>query len=265
MADLRRLYSSLAEDADTTRLPAAAAVRRTADRRARTATVATSVAALVFVAGTLLAVDVWVGARPQPPASAGPTAPPSPPPATTAPDDAPVPDAAFVTVPTNPPEATPADGGTFLPAMFCGLAPTDERVRTQRTRTIPYHESPTVGSSPDASVHQTVTVYQSGGAERFMLQLRTVTEDCHNDPDGGAIVDYRPASAGGPGDDYVLVERTTDPTGPPAATLSYLVAIRLGDVVTVLNVYGPDGRDADRGVTDYLVERAVSAISQWRD
>jgi hypothetical protein len=255
MPDLRRLYSSLAADVDPTPLPPASALRRRADRRARVAAVTATVAALVAVAGTLVAINVSLdGSRPLPPATIEPTTPAI---------EGPIPDAAFVAAP--PDSATPpSEGGTFLPETFCGLAPTHETVIARRTRTIPSVDG--AGSAPDAWIHQTITTYQPGGAEKFMLQMRTVTQDCRGDADGGSIVDYRQLPwQPSRGDDSLLVERGADPTGPAPPTISYLVVVRLGDVVTVLNVYGPDGGDADRTVAETVAEAGIAAIARWRN
>jgi hypothetical protein len=255
MANLRRLYSSLAEDVDPASLPPAAALRQRADRRARVAAVTATVAALVAVGGALIAINVSLEAsRAQSPATMAPTTPAV---------DAPIPDAAFIRAPSNPAVPTAAEGGTFLPELFCGLSPTHETVIARRSRTIPYLV--TAGPTPDAWIHQTITTHRPGGAQKFMLQMRTVTEDCTGNPEAGNIVDYRQLPwQPGQGDDYLLVERGTDPTGPPARTISYMVVIRLGDVVTVLNVYGRDGQDADRRVTENFAERATAAIVAWR-
>jgi hypothetical protein len=175
-----------------------------------------------------------------------------------------IPNSAFFVPPGNPPGVKATEGGPFLPALFCGLSPTHELVLTRRTRTVPYYadESQT---APRATVYQTITVYKAGGASKFMLQLRTVTEGCQNDPVGGSILDYQPLPwPSGPGDDYLLVERTTDPTGPPAPTVSYLFAIRIGDVVTVINLYGRDGQNADAMTARSIADRAAATINQWR-
>jgi hypothetical protein len=201
-----------------------------------------------------------------PPTSTGPTKTPR---ATKAPSPSKprttggIPTAAFVTAPSNPAGVKPKEGGFFLPQTFCGLAPTHETVIARRTRTIQYYRPG--ASSPDASIHQTISTYRPGGAEKFMLQMRTVTDGCTGDFEGGNTLDYRQLPwQPDQSDDHLLVERGTDPTGSPARTISYLVVMRLGDVVTVLNVYGRDGQHADRSVAELFADRAAAAIVAWR-
>jgi hypothetical protein len=128
--------------------------------------------------------------------------------------------------------------------------------------------------SLSGTVSQTITVYEAGGAVAAMAQLRAAVSACPTDTERSpsSTHSHRLAPATARGDDSLLLETTFDyPAGPteqppyPARLTFMLSVVRLGDVVTMLNVSGWEGLDADPVIAERYTELAVTAINAWRE
>jgi hypothetical protein len=288
--DLRDLYAALSADTDTTILDTAPSVRRRADRHAHIVVVAACIGAAIAVGGIAIAANGALSGHKAPapagspspiesPVSPAPSLSPSP---STLPSqqvvpsaNAPIPDSAFFTPPANRTRqqpAKPVDGRIEMPSLCDVAYPSDDRVGRQRSRHIIFYRigaGPT--NIPDGTVDQTIAVYEPGGAEAFMGEIRAAVAACSSDRlDGGGTVKYRLLTPKDVGDDAILVEQAWTPPPPsgsppyPSASKALISVVRVSDVVTILYAMGWEDIDADRSVTEDYTDRAIRAIEKWR-
>jgi hypothetical protein len=261
----RRLYADLAEDASPARLPAPVALRVRADRRARirTAIVCTAVAA-VFGGVALATSERGPASAPLPATTIYTSAPavvrPGPP----------IPDSAFFVPPADTTGGrsvpVPTDGPAYQLSLCRAMFPSDALIDRRRGRSLSYFDSiATAQDNPQWIIGDTITVYRAAGAVAAMTDLRAALSACPRDSRDGATLSYRLPTPKPYGDDRILIEETwnapPDSTQPPYATLFSVV--RVGDVVTVLQVAGWDGSNAAADIADSFTGLAVSAIVSW--
>lgn len=206
-----------------------------------------------------------------PPPAAIDAAPPSP---SGPPPGAPIPDSAFFAPPANrtheQPEK-PADGAADMPALCDANFPSDAKIGRQRSRHLTFFE---VNAAPDTiplgTVDHTIAVYQNGGATVAMAELRNAVAACPTDAqEDGVTLKYALLTPKNQGDDALLVQETWTPpadgTAPEAGPSKGLISIvRVGEVLTILKVYGWEGIDADAAVTQSYTDLAVQAVKKWR-
>jgi hypothetical protein len=243
-------------------------VRVTASRH-RIALLAAALCATALAACTAEAGST-ADATTAPSASAG-VASPSP---TGPPAGAPIPDSAFFTPPANrtreQPEK-PTDGHADMPALCDADFASDAKIGRQRTRHIVFFEvNASPDTIPDGTVDHTIAVYQPGAAAVAMAEIRNAVAACPtDDQEDGVALKYELLAPKNQGDDVLLIQETWTPpadgTAPDAGPSKGLISIvRVGDVLTVLKVYGWEGIDADRAVTQAYTDLAVRTITKWR-
>jgi hypothetical protein len=123
---------------------------------------------------------------------------------------------------------------------------------------------------PLGTVDHAIAVYEPGGAIAAMAEIRNAVATCPADEqENGTTLKYKLLAPKNQGDDVILVEETWTP--PPADAPPYpmtskglISIVRIGDVVTVLNVYGWEGINADPAVAQAYTDLAVAAITKWR-
>ncbi|MEW2440875.1 hypothetical protein [Micromonospora marina] len=305
--ELHRYYRSLAADTDERVLPAPDRLRRSADRWARRRAAITVLAAAGLVAGTVagsqLVLAAGPGSDPVPP----PAGTPTPRPSSAAPSVAPSPtppspsvgrtpgSRSPVVTTTSPAAATPVtipdraffvlpaanDAGTgnyfgpgpVLPAL-CGATPGDERVVTQRARSLPYRRAgASADEVPSGTYRHSITIYRAGGAGAALAELRAAVRACPEQPARGTppvTVRQRLLPDSGYGDESVLFETRTpyrDANGDPSGgdEVHLVRAVRSGDVVTVLWEQGWESTSTQRAQFDADSRRAVETIRRWLD
>ncbi|XVU22299.1 hypothetical protein ACQPZJ_34195 [Actinoplanes sp. CA-054009] len=133
------------------------------------------------------------------------------------------------------------------------------------------YKRPELGAEyvPDDVIHNTVTVYRDSGARDFLDELRAAVRSC---PAGdGGTPRYRSLGSPGLGDESLMVERSavgrTDTGEPdPAAErqLTYIVAIRSSDAITLLDTTGWENAGSIRSSVDSLAETAADRLTDWR-
>ena len=241
--DLEGAFAALSADAGRGRLPAAADLRRRADRRAVRRSLATAGAAAVLVAaaagtGWALAGDPGprppvqnAGPAPSAPLSAAPSVRPSP--------DSPSPTSSPST-PSVPPSSTPPSSSapplpTSIPARamlgeadgaegnfhrmddiwdttrFCSAAryPSAKQAAVRASVMLLYRGPDSEpGSIPDDTIYDTVTVYRGDGARDFMSELRAAVRACPTGKVGDLDARYRSLGSFGAGDQSLLIERS---------------------------------------------------------
>jgi hypothetical protein len=294
--DLRDLYAALSADTDATILDTAASVRRRADRHALNVVVAACVGVAVAVGGVAIVANGALSGHKAPtpadspspvesPVSPAPSLSPSPSPTSSPsslpsqqivpPANAPIPDSAFFTPPANRTKIQPympTDGRRVDRPSLCGaMYPSDARIGRERSRHIFYSS---VNAPPDyvplGTVDQTISVYEPGGAEAAMSEIRAAVIACPSEKaDNGGTAKYRLLTPKDTGDDVILIEETWTPPPSdsppyPSVTKQLYYFVRIGDVLTELFVTGWEDIDADRSVGDDYTNRAVRAIERWR-
>ncbi|WP_431878096.1 hypothetical protein [Micromonospora marina] len=305
--ELHRYYRSLAADTDERVLPAPDRLRRSADRWARRRAAITVLAAAGLVAGTVAGSQLVLAAGPGPDPVPPPAGTPTPRPSSAAPSVAPSPTTPSpsigrtpgsrspVVTTTSPAAATPVtipdraffvlpaanDAGTgnyfgpgpVLPAL-CGATPGDERVVTQRARSLPYRRAgASADEVPSGTYRHSITIYRAGGAGAALAELRAAVRACPEQPARGTppvTVRQRLLPDSGYGDESVLFETRTpyrDANGDPSGgdEVHLVRAVRSGDVVTVLWEQGWESTSTQRAQFDADSRRAVETIRRWLD
>ncbi|WP_018784748.1 hypothetical protein [Micromonospora sp. CNB394] len=305
--ELHRYYRSLAADTDERVLPAPDRLRRSADRWARRRAAITVLAAAGLVAGTVAGSQLVLAAGPGPDPVPPPAGTPTPQPSSAAPSVVPSPTTPSpsvgrtpgsrspVVTTTSPAAATPVtipdraffvlpaanDAGTgnyfgpgpVLPAL-CGATPGDERVVTQRARSLPYRRTGAAADEvPSGTYRHSITIYRAGGAGAALAELRAAVRACPEQPARGTppvTVRQRLLPDSGYGDESVLFETRTpyrDANGDPSGgdEVHLVRAVRSGDVVTMLWEQGWESTSTQRAQFDADSRRAVEAIRRWLD
>jgi hypothetical protein len=134
-----------------------------------------------------------------------------------------------------------------------------------------YHPRRAEGYIPDDVLNQTIAVYRPGGAARFMRELRAAVAACPvNTSRRGTYQDdarYRLLRAPAHGDEAILGQIAFpehSPDGPTGRTTTDLfLAVRVGDVVTVLAQTGYESGHADPATFQGLGARAVQRLTAW--
>jgi hypothetical protein len=297
MTDFHELYTMLAQDADRAKLADPATLRRRADRRRRVRVALAAASAALLVGGITAGSQVvlradraplppGVSVSPEPPASATPpsatpssaTQPSATPSSATPSKTSPVPtsitDDAFLqqadTHHTTAPFEVPSDD--LLPVLCEARYGSDAELRTRRTFQAIYWTQPrSEDRTPDGSFDETITVYRSDGARRFMDEVRTAVTACPRQTRNGLTYKHRLLTPAANGDEAVLFE-VRYPTRQPDGTLTggddvRLVSIvRVGSVVMVLYEQGWEaGWSAERDVVDRFTTRALTRLRSWLD
>ncbi|MEV0127915.1 hypothetical protein AB0H83_05535 [Dactylosporangium sp. NPDC050688] len=297
MTDFHEMYAALAQEADSARLDTPDVPRRRADRRRRTRVTLAVAAAAVLVGGITAGGQVLLRAdgSPLPPGVSGPPATrpasPTPPssspslpssspssaaPGTTGPGitvaAGPIPDRAFLqradTNRADAPYQVSSDGA--LPALCGAKDASDALIKERRTFHVIYSKTPTSSDfSPDGTFDETITTYQSDGAERFMQQLRAAVTACPSQTRDGVTSTHRLLTPTKNGDEAILFEiryPARDGEGKPTGSehVKLVSAVRVGNVAMVL-VENPweGGRPADRGVVDQFTRAALTRLRSW--
>jgi hypothetical protein len=291
MTDFERRYAALAYEADRVKLAAPETVRRRADRRTRARVGLTLAAVAVLVGGiaaagqAVLKADSTVvspGTSPSPSLST----PPSPPPPSSSPSSSPpppsrtplsptqavpksIPDRAFLQLADTNGDQRPYSrpSTTMLPPLCGARYASDDQVQVRRTMHIVYwkQRAPTV---PDGTFDETITAYRSGGAHRFMDELRTAVTDCPSQVRDGQTYRHRLLSATTYGDESLLFEvryQALDVNGAPTGgtEVRLVSVVRVGVVVMVLYEQGWEGESAERPVVDAFTRTALTRLRSW--
>ncbi|MEU8818536.1 hypothetical protein [Actinoplanes sp. NPDC048796] len=221
---------------------------------------------------------------PAKPVSTPPSAPPSTPPATSP----------STTAPTSKPPTVPksiparamlnkADGNTggfarlteiWDPTKLCGDAsyPSSQDAAVRASVRVIY-KRPELGVEyvPDDVVYNTVTVYRGNGAEDFLDELRDAVRECPTGGEGEPPPKYRSLGSPGLGDESVMIERsavgrlgTGEPDPKAERQITYIVAVRVGDAVTLLDTTGYENAGSIRSSVDSLAATAADRLTDWR-
>ncbi len=304
--DLEHAFGALESDADRAQLLPAAEVRRLAGRRSRNAALAGALTVAVLVAGVTVGTG-WVLSgntepRPLPPAQTGsapatpelstaptpapsrpPSAPPSQLPSSAPPSSAP-PASTAPAIPTSIParallnakDGNRTDGfndevDDRRPPKLCSdtTYPSTSKAAVRRTVMVFYVAPGTpAGNVPDDTIYDTVTVYRGTGAQQVMAELRQAVRDC---PTGSDKAKYKSLGSFGPGDESLLIERstvTTDLPGDPVPgappTLTYIAAVRIGDTVALVEATGYENWGSEKAVAVKLAKTAADRVADWR-
>jgi hypothetical protein len=289
--DVNRLFAALAEDAGRARLPEAAAIRRHADRRALTRSLAGAAAVAVLVAGAAVGTRMVLadGSPVTPPAhttSPLPSSPaPSSPPPSSSPPSSPPPSTSTSTTPTIPksiPARVMLNADDANTARFERLArphpftefcigtdyPSTAEAGVRASVDLLYRQ-PGEGAefTPSGEVFHTVTVYRRDGAQEFIDELRENVRLC---PQSNRWKN-RVVSWDGPGDESVLVERSRPATGDDGTPegdgskhYNYVIAVRIGDAVSVVENVGYEAVPAERAVAEDFAATAAERLERWR-
>ncbi|MBB5870877.1 hypothetical protein F4553_004256 [Allocatelliglobosispora scoriae] len=123
---------------------------------------------------------------------------------------------------------------------------------------------------PDGGLTQTITLYQPGGAEQFLSELRAIIGSCPRGKANNRPTRYAIASGAKAGDDSFVFSMTaawhSDPSNddsPMVDETRLISVVRIGDVVTVLWERGWEGGSSDARQVDVLTGRAVARINTW--
>lgn len=296
-SELERAYAALSRDAGRARLAPAADLRRRASRQTAVRSAATLVAVAVLATGATVGTRLVLAGdqrrvSPAPaasgPASAPPTAAPAP---SVTPSAAPPPSSAppagSPSAPKPIPKSIPARAlltvaeGNVEPAVredpprkleLCDKATfPSEKLAGVRASVRLFYREPRLNSSstPSDTLYNTVTVYRSSGAAGFMDDLRAAVKAC---PQGGTSdlpARYRSLGAIGRGDESVLIESSTtaygdDGTPAVGRRLTYIVAVRVGDAVTLLETLGYESAATDLADVKALARAATERLTDWR-
>jgi hypothetical protein len=237
MTDLERAYGELAHEADGVVLPPPERLRDRGNRRSRLR-LATGVLAVAMVVGAGTAGVGWVlradpsGPDPRIGSSRTPTAAATP--------SADLPDSAFL---------RPADlrsGVERVPSVdrqaihsLCGARfPSDLSVDKRRTvqqtwrpPSVPI-DTPTINTT----IIQTVTLYRSDGAARYLDEIRAAVGACPRQQADGFEYRYRLVTGPTLGDESILIEWELRLRSPqPANDYGYIPVVRVGNAITVLS------------------------------
>ena len=187
------------------------------------------------------------------------------------PADAPIPDSAFFVPPKERTRTTPAIGtGRAQMPKLCGARyPSDARIGAMRDRDglMYFGLTAAADSIPDGTVHQTIAVYQPGGAAAYVSELRDAVNACPSEhlDDGATRTNGYLTAFPAFGDESFAVQSTwTNPPEFPGKVTAYLAVIRVGDVVTTLYFVGWEDFSADVDVTAGYTKLAVTAVQAWR-
>ncbi|SNY73952.1 hypothetical protein [Paractinoplanes atraurantiacus] len=294
--ELENAFAALSRDASRGRLLPAAEVRHQSDRRAVRRGVLTVTAAAVVIAGAF-GTGWALGGDDHGQRLILPAVSPSPSPAlpSPAPSVLPSPPAKPVSTPpstvsrtSSPPPALPksiparamlskADGEfsrlteIWDPTRLCGEARFPSAAVRASVRVV--YKRPGLGAEhvPDDVVYNTVSVYRGSGAEDFLDELRDAVRRCPTGGEGTPPPKYRSLGSPGLGEESLMIERSAvgrtgtgepDPNAEPQ--LTYIVAIRSGDAVTLLDTTGWENFSSIRSSVDTLAETAADRLTAWR-
>ncbi|XVV09505.1 hypothetical protein ACQP2X_32240 [Actinoplanes sp. CA-131856] len=299
--ELKKAFAALSADAGRGRLLPAAEVRHQSDRRAVRRGVLTVTAAAVLIAGAFgtgwaLGGDdnsqrPVVPIAPSPSATSSPSvsvSPPAKPPPST------LTSTSTAARTSSPPPALPksiparamltkADGHTgdfsrlteiWDPTGLCGDAdyPSTDDAAVRASVRLTY-KRPGLGAEyvPDDVVHNTVTVYRGSGARDFLDELRAAVRACPAGGEGDPPPKYRSLGSPGLGDESLMVERsavgragTGEPDPAAERQITYIVAIRVEDAITLLDTSGWENAGSIRSSVDSLAETAADRLTAWR-
>jgi hypothetical protein len=284
MRDLESWFGELAMDVDGRGLPGPSDVRRAADRRARRRGAFTASAAAVAAAAVGVGVvgapasrpgpvDPTPGPTPAPSRSLSPS--PTPPVPTSAPPARPVtsiPARAMLALPADrrvdglPPESLDDDTLTG----FCTDPLADDATVSARRSAQTTHRGPDApaGSVPRGQVKQVVTAHRPGGAAAALDRLRAEAADCPSFTLDGTDYELEILDPPTLGDEAVHVaihwQGRYNPDADPFPHTDQILAIRVGDIVTILRDNVWEGGEADPADVLLFGDLAVTAIERWR-
>ncbi|MET7421958.1 hypothetical protein [Dactylosporangium sp. NPDC005555] len=284
MPELSHLYGALARDAAGEPLGSPQAIRRRADRRARTRVLLASavVAVTVGVTGTAWGVlrhrgaDPVVTVEPSQSASAAPSAqaPSAQAPSTrssTAKAPTSIPATAMLKLPAaNRSDIADADRGAVTFGAPCkGALPARTQIVAQRNRDTHFHHVGDPGRSAADIINQNVTIWKAGQAEAFMSQLRAAVTACPSEPDKHGRRSYKLVPLQGVGDEAFRIETTAPRLNPATEEVDGEVTtfdtyIRIGTVTTALMFGGMEGTSTPHESDVQIVtDAAMPPLRTW--
>ncbi|MEV4508164.1 hypothetical protein AB0K00_04310 [Dactylosporangium sp. NPDC049525] len=279
MPELSDLYGALADDANRAALSSPQALRRRADRRARTRVLlACAVTAVtVGIAGTAWGVlrgpsAEVVPAQPSPSSSSSSFSSP-PPAASSAPAFKPptsIPATAMLKLPAaNRSDIADRDTAPTSGSGPCKAAlPGRNQEVAQRNRETSFHHVGDPGRSSAETINQNITIYKAGQAEAFMSQLRAAVTACPSVPVTGGRQRYVLVPLQGLGDEAFRIESTRPLINPldevDGEVTSFSVYIRIGTVVTSVAFYGGEGHTTPRATDlQIVVDATIGPLRKW--
>ncbi|GIF69094.1 hypothetical protein Ais01nite_71290 [Asanoa ishikariensis] len=284
MRDLESRFAEFAGDVDARGLTDAADLRRGADRRARRRMAVLVSAGVVVVAAAGAGVFRGATAPPDPivppPVTPTPSFSPSPTPGpsrTSAPPTSPsvssvpptitsIPGRAFFAIPSERRTVhaavnKPAD---FPVTKFCADPLADDSTVTARRVRESYYQSPSQvdDNAIEGVVVQAISAYGPGRAAKAMDRLRSELNGCDSYESEGITYTLETLNPPDDGDEAILVERRSE--WSQGNDSDYLLAIRVGDIVTVVSDSVFEIGEADPDDVRLFGGLAVETIEDWR-
>jgi hypothetical protein len=115
------------------------------------------------------------------------------------------------------------------------------------------------GSTPDGTGYEVIARYRTGGASAYLADLRDAVGSCATETTGTSTEERQIGDTGFAGDESVLVTYTStyEFQGQQRTSVSMTAALRLGELVIIIDVAGWEGADLERSDLDRLVAAAI--------
>jgi hypothetical protein len=115
------------------------------------------------------------------------------------------------------------------------------------------------GSTPDGTGYEVLARYRAGGASAYLADVRDAVGRCPTDVEGSSTLEREIVDEGFAGDESVLVthSHTYEFEGVPSTAVGMTAALRVGELVIIVDVDGWEGTDVSRSDLDRLITAAI--------
>ena len=114
--------------------------------------------------------------------------------------------------------------------------------------------------TPDGTAYEVITRYRSGGASAYLADLKAAVQRCPSKVDTAATFERTVAETGFAGDESVLVREigTYEAEEMGGESEFLMAAVRLGDLIVILDAMGWEGGMVDREAFDRVLASALT-------
>lgn len=140
-----------------------------------------------------------------------------------------------------------------------GGLPSDKQRVARAAAFVVYRFNDIPDSTPDGTAYEVISRYSGEGASAYLKDLRDAVERCPSRTEGEIAYTFAVADSGFAGDESVLVKETAtyDFMGTEVNQETLIAAVRLGQLIILIDAHGWEMSSAVRADVDRLVAAAL--------